>query len=167
MKEYIPAEPVSAPASTRKEVKEFRWIALITRLLDTAFPIPGTRYRFGLDPILGLLPGLGDAVSFGISGILVLAMVRHGVSRKVIILMIGNLIIDAVIGSIPLLGTIFDVGFKANKRNYLLLQKHYEEGKYQGSGTGILIGVALVLLLIFGLILFGVWQIARWILGYF
>ncbi len=118
------------------EIKELQWIEKISRYLDTAFVIPGTRFRFGLDPLLGLFPIAGDLVSFGMSAIMILSMVKHGASRKVVILMIGNIVIDTIVGSIPILGNIFDFTFKANQRNLKLLKEHQLEGKHTGSGTG-------------------------------
>ncbi len=123
------------------------WIEKLSVLLDSKFTLPGTRFKYGLDPILGLLPIVGDLTSFTISCVLIIYMARFGVSRKVLLMMAGNIIIDTVLGAIPILGNLFDFTFKANNRNVRLLKKHYEEGKYQGSGTGI------ILTILFGLIL--------------
>lgn len=144
------------------------WIDEMVRLMDKRFRIPGTRFRFGLDPILGLLPVVGDLTSFAISGGLILYMLRFGVSRKVIILMLLNISVDAIVGSIPIIGHIFDFYFKANTRNINLLRKHYEEGKYQGKGTWIIILVAGVLILMIFAFLWGIWKLIDWLvtLGY-
>lgn len=130
------------------------WIERLAVLLDSKFTIPGTRIKYGLDPILGLLPIVGDLTSFAISGALLFFMARHGASRKVIILMIGNLIIDTILGAIPLIGNIFDFSYKANSRNIKLLKKHYEEGKYQGSGKGIILMVLVALIATMVIIIF-------------
>jgi hypothetical protein len=135
--------------------------------MDNRFRVPGTKIRFGLDPIIGLFPIVGEAVTFSISSILILSMVKYGVSRKVIIKMIGNVMIDAVLGSIPLIGDLFDVAYKANYRNYKLLKEHQLEGKHSGSGTGLLIGVGLVLFVLMGLVLFGLWKLIDWVIGLF
>jgi hypothetical protein len=140
-----------------------RWLDELARLMDAKFRIPGTRFRFGLDPILGLLPGLGDAASFAVSGGLLLAMIRYGASRKVIILMLLNVLLDTTLGSIPIIGNIFDFFYKANIRNLSLLKAHYEEGKYQGSGNGILFLVAAILIGFLILMLWGTWELAEWI----
>src|SRR5690606_38688541 len=110
-------QPAKIRPSQDIPIPEFQWIDRIAYLMDAQFRIPGTRFRFGLDPILGLFPLVGDAIAYAISAILVLAMARHGVSGKVIVLMIGNILLDVIIGSIPILGSIFDFFYKANSRN--------------------------------------------------
>jgi hypothetical protein len=142
-----------------------RWIEAISTFLDSQFRLPGTDFRFGLDPILGLIPFGGSAASFAISAGLLLTMVKYGVSRKVLILMLGNLLLDATLGSIPVAGNIFDFFFKANQRNVNLLKRHYQEGKYTGSGTGILIAIALALLLILALVIYGTWKLISYLVG--
>ena len=141
---------------------ELQWIDQIARLMDSQFRIPGTKFRFGLDPILGLFPLVGDVIGYSISGILVLAMARHGVSGKVIVLMIGNILLDAIVGSIPILGNIFDFFYKANNRNIDLFKKHYHEGKYQGTGLNIIIGISLVLLGLLILLVYGIWKLLEY-----
>ena len=143
---------------------DLRWVEEITRLMDTKFRLPGTRFRFGLDPIIGLLPVVGDVVTLIISGGLVLYMVKYGASGKVVILMVINLFLDATIGSIPIIGSIFDFFYKSNTRNINLLKQHYQEGKHQGSGLGILLLVALVLLGLIFLLLWGLWTVVSWLL---
>jgi hypothetical protein len=155
----INPSPIS-PADSR-----LRWIESISTFLDNQFRVPGTNFRFGLDPILGFIPFGGSAASFAISAGLVLTMVKHGVSRKVLILMLGNLLLDATLGSIPVLGNIFDFFFKANQRNVNLLKRHYQEGKYTGSGTGIIITLAVALLVLLGGIIYGTWKLISYLVG--
>lgn len=93
--------------------------------LDSKFEIPGTGVRFGLDPILGLLPGIGDTLSAIPAGHIILTAHKLGASADVILRMIGNLVIDAVAGFVPILGDLLDVGFKANRRNVALLREHF------------------------------------------
>jgi hypothetical protein len=150
-----------------RDIHELKWIEGVINVMDNRFRVPGTNIRFGLDPIIGLFPIVGEAVTFSISSILILSMVKYGVSRKVIIRMIGNIMIDAVIGSVPLIGDLFDVAYKANQRNYKLLKEHQLEGRHQGSGTGLLIGVGLILLLLMGFVLFGLWKLIDYIIGLF
>lgn len=135
--------------------------------MDARFQIPGTRMRFGLDPVLGLVPVLGDLAGFAVSGALILYMLRFGASRKVIALMVLNATLDATIGSIPVLGWVFDAYYKANQRNIRLLKEHYHEGKHQGSGKGVIITVALVLLFLIVLLLWGLIALTRWLVGLF
>jgi hypothetical protein len=110
----------------------------IARFLDSKFVIPGTNIRFGLDPIASLFPVVGDFLTFMVSAALIHTMYNHGASRKVVIKMMLNTTLDAVIGTIPLVGTIFDIFYRSNDRNVRLLHEHYFEGKHQGSGRGIL-----------------------------
>lgn len=148
--------------SAANDAKKLKWVESIAYLMDNQFRIPGTNMRFGLDPILGLVPFLGDISTFAVSGALVLTMARHGASRAVVIRMVVNIILDLVIGTIPLLGAIFDFGFKANERNVKLLRRHYTEGKHMGSGNGFLAMVLLVLLVAVGLVIFGMVKLIGW-----
>ena len=125
-----------------------QWVEQLSKIMDSRFVIPGTNIRFGVDPILSLLPVFGDLVTFIVSGMLIYTMRKHGASGNVAIKMILNATLDAVIGAIPLVGTIFDVFYKANDRNVKLLKEHYFEGKHQGSGNGLLSLIAVVAILI-------------------
>ena len=133
---------------------KLKWVERIAHLFDDQFTLPGTKFKFGLDPIVNLFPIAGDAAGFVVGAALVLTMAKHGVSRKVLILMMLNLLIDGLVGSIPLLGTVFDFYYKANTRNIALLKAHYVEGKYQGSGTGVLITIFVVLILFLALFVY-------------
>lgn len=99
-------------------------IALVARLMDSVFSIPGTRIRFGLDPILGLLPGFGDTATAIVSAMLIAQSARYGVPRVVLARMAGNVLLNTALGSIPFLGDAFSFWFKSNVRNYDLLRKH-------------------------------------------
>ncbi|SEW25998.1 DUF4112 domain-containing protein [Halobacterium jilantaiense] len=88
--------------------------------LDDAIPVPGTNYRVGIDPLLGVLPVGGDAASGAISLYLVAESARLGVSRGKLAAMLVNVLLDTGIGSIPVVGDLFDAGWKANKRNLAL-----------------------------------------------
>ena len=156
-----PAEPAFPSPDAR-----LVWVEKIARLMDSSFTLPGTNFRFGLDPILGLLPVAGDAAGLAVSGALVLTMIRHGASRKVIILMVLNVLLDATIGAIPIIGWLFDFTYKANDRNVRLLKKHYHEGKYEGSGTGIIILVVLFFLLLMAGVIYGGVKLAGWVWDY-
>lgn len=92
-------------------------------LLDSRFSIPGTNFRFGLDAVIGLVPGLGDLLSMAISLWLVQQASRLGLSRWVRFRMLTNVAIDTVIGAIPFLGDLFDAGFKSNRRNIALARR--------------------------------------------
>jgi hypothetical protein len=142
---------------------ELKWLDTTTKLLDNQFRIPGTEIRFGFDFIIGLVPGVGDVVSLGISGMLVSVMARKGASGMVIVKMLWNILLDAVVGAIPIIGDLFDLAYRANRRNLALLKEHYEEGEHQGSATVVVI---MVLLFVIGIIIAAIYLIG-WILGTF
>lgn len=144
-----------------------QWVEKLSYLLDEQFRIPGTRFRFGLDPIMNLIPFLGDMSGFFISAALVFTMAKNGASSKIVALMSINIILDATIGAIPVIGQIFDFFYKANSKNIRLLKEHYQEGKHQGSGKGVLVAVAIVLLLLLALAIYIMWKVSEWLIGLF
>ena len=96
----------------------------VAHLLDTAFRIPGTSWRVGLDPILGLVPGLGDIATVG-PALWILDIARRvGVPRRTRMRMLAYIAADMAFGAIPLVGDIADAGFRANRRNTLLIDRH-------------------------------------------
>ncbi len=139
----------------------------MAKLLDSQFKIPGTNIRFGLDAIAGLIPFGGDAASFVASSALVLTMVRHGASGMVVLRMLINIAVDAVLGSVPLIGDLFDVAFKANDRNVQLLREQYEQGKHTGNVWPLLIVTLVVLIGLFGLLLWLLISVYQWLAAYF
>src|SRR5690606_8012079 len=143
-------------------ITEYDWIDKIANLLDSKFKIPGTSFRSGRDPVLGLIPGSGDIGTVLMSSILVLAMIRHGASGRVTALMTINVLIDTLIGGIPIVGNVFDFFFQANNRNLRLLKRHHLEGKYQGSAKKVLIITAVVMLLLLMSIIYLFWTLIVW-----
>ncbi|WP_051469833.1 DUF4112 domain-containing protein [Chelativorans sp. J32] len=99
----------------------------IARVLDSHWRIPGTSIRFGADAVAGLIPGVGDAGAGLISAYLIYRASRFGVPRSVLAIMIGNVILDTVLGSVPIAGSVFDLFFKANNRNVRHLRRHLEQ----------------------------------------
>jgi hypothetical protein len=96
----------------------------LSHLLDKAIPIPGTKFRFGLDPIIGLIPGGGDTVTGALSAYIVVEAARMGIPREILLQMVGNILLDSSAGLIPVLGDVFDLGWKSNVKNIALLEKH-------------------------------------------
>jgi hypothetical protein len=96
----------------------------LSRLLDAAFPIPGTRYRIGLDGLLGLIPGIGDSLGTLLSSYIIFAAARSGAPKQVLLRMVGNVALEGVVGLVPILGDLFDIAWKANIRNLALLRAH-------------------------------------------
>lgn len=142
---------------------QLKWVERIASVMDDKFKVPGTNFRFGLDPILNLIPFAGDVSGFVVSAALLYVMAKNGVSRKVLILMAINIAVDAVVGAIPVLGQISDFYIKANTRNIKLLKEHYREGKHTGSGNGIIVILLIVLLLIIGAALYVSYLTLTWL----
>lgn len=143
------------PPSAQERVAGLRKLA---ELLDAAFVVPGTSYRIGLDPILGLIPGLGDLVS-PVFTIAILWQSRElRVPRIVQLRMMFNVAIDALLGVVPVVGDLFDFAWKANLRNMALLERHAAGARRAAPGdwlfvsilTLAVVAVALVPFLILG-----------------
>lgn len=94
-------------------------------LMDNQFTLPGTDIRIGLDPILGLIPGIGDTISLAVSGYIIHKAHEAKVHPVLLSRMGWNVFIDWLIGLVPLVGDIFDIGFKANRKNIALLREHF------------------------------------------
>ena len=152
---YDPSKKIEGRSA---EVQSFERMA---ELMDSKFSIPGTNIRFGIDPLLSLLPVLGDLITFVISSMLIYTMYHHGASRKVVIRMMLNAGLDTIIGAVPLVGTVFDVFYRSNERNVKLLKEHYYEGKHQGSGTGLLAIIFFIALIVLGAVIYGVWKLTE------
>lgn len=105
------------------------WAEHVVKLLDDRFVVPGTNIRFGLDSLLGLIPGGGDALgSVATLSLFALALQKQ-VPREVLTRMALNVALDAAVGSVPVLGDLFDVAFKANRRNLSLIEKSLQSGQ--------------------------------------
>jgi hypothetical protein len=100
------------------------FIALVSRLMDSAFVIPGTKFRFGLDPLIGLWPGIGDGAAALTSIVLLMKSVRYGLPKIVLARMALNIVLNGTLGALPVFGDAFSFWFKSNDRNYDLLRKH-------------------------------------------
>jgi hypothetical protein len=142
------------------KVKHVEWLA---RLMDSQFKIPGTNIRFGLDPLIGLIPGIGDFAGFLISGYMLSELARNGASGFVLARMTLNIVIDALIGSIPLVGDLFDAGFKANEKNIRLMREHYIEGRHKGSAKKVIIPLLLILFIILGVLGWLGYKLVMWL----
>jgi hypothetical protein len=130
----------------------------LAALLDDIFRIPGTRIRFGLDPIVGLVPGAGDLLAAVAAAVIIFSGWRRGLARITLARMAANLAIDTVLGSIPVAGNVFDVFWKANRRNYRLLERErgqpgrrqtWRDWAFLGVLLGILGAAAALPLLVF------------------
>lgn len=135
----------------------------LAKLMDAQFRIPGTNIRFGIDALIGLVPGVGDFAAFLISGYMVSVAINKGASGFVLSRMVLNVVIDTLVGAIPILGDIFDVAFKANQRNMKLLQQHYTEGRHRGSARKVIIPVVLVVLALLVGLIWGIYKLIVWV----
>ena len=139
-----------------KHIAKVSKLRRISKVLDNAITIPGTKFSFGLDPILGLLPGGGDTITGGISAYIVVEAARMGIPREILGQMVGNILIDSFAGTIPVIGDLFDVGWKSNAKNIELLEKHLDLTEFNEgdrptrtlSDRLFIVGLILLLILI-------------------
>jgi hypothetical protein len=115
--------PGERAAGSRQLVNQ-QWLKLLSVWLDNAFVVPGTRWRFGLDPIIGLIPIVGDLATTVISLYIIAAAAQMQVPKSTLARMGLNIVIDSVVGAIPLVGNLFDFAWKANALNIQLLERH-------------------------------------------
>ncbi|MDB5491644.1 MAG: hypothetical protein JWO78_1493 [Micavibrio sp.] len=96
----------------------------LASLMDARFIIPGTNIHFGLDSLVGLIPGIGDTIGLAVSAYIVHRAMQHNLPRHIKVRMVTNIAIDWLIGAVPVVGDLFDVKWKANIRNVELLRRH-------------------------------------------
>ena len=124
----LPARPSPEPRSrtTHSSLDQASYDGLerLAWLLDSAIVVPGTRFRVGLDALIGLIPGLGDLIGTALSAYIVAAAARRGLPRSVLLRMAFNVGLEAVVGVVPILGDLFDAAWKANQRNMALLRQY-------------------------------------------
>ena len=119
----MPADRTASatPLHNTNAAADLARVQRIARLFDTRYGLPGTRLRFGLDSIIGLIPGIGDIAMMVPSAYIIAIAMRHNVPRTTLLKMVGNALIDTGVGSIPILGDLFDLFFKSHRRNADLL----------------------------------------------
>jgi hypothetical protein len=145
-------------ARDEKREAAVRRVDALAHLLDNSIPVPGTGMRFGLDALIGLVPGFGDAAGALLSSWIVLEGARLGAGFTVVVRMLLNVVIEAVVGAIPLFGDLFDAGWKANMRNIRLLHQAIDRpGATRRSSTAFVLLVFLVLAALFAGTLFLAW----------
>ena len=129
-----------------RHAAHLEWLRTWARLLDNRFQVPGTRVRFGLDPILGVLPVVGDVATVLFSGAAIVLAFRMGIPAIVQARMVVNVVIDVLVGEIPILGDLFDFAWKSNTMNLALLERHaYEVVRPSTSDWVVVIGALVVL----------------------
>ena len=117
-------EPSKADPLSGSDEARLQRLDALAELLDARFRVPGTDWRFGVDSIAGLVPGVGDMVTSAVALWVLWQGHRLGASKAILARMAGNVVVDTVFGSVPLLGDVFDVAFKSNQRNVALLRRH-------------------------------------------
>lgn len=137
-----------------------RWAVL----LDSQFRVPGTQIRFGLDAIVGLIPGLGDVSTPAFAALILVQAVRMRLPLVVQARMVLNAAIDMVLGLVPILGDLADIGFKANLRNLALLERHARPGIPPAKADYVFVIVCVILLAFIALapIALLIWVLTQW-----
>ena len=133
--------------NTREALR--RRLGRMAWLLDSAIQIPGTRFRIGLDAIVGLVPGFGDIVGVLLSSYIVREAARAGAPTSVLLHMAWNVAVEGVVGMIPFAGDVFDAAWKANQRNVALLEAHSREPQRTERSSTLVVTLVIVGLVVF------------------
>ncbi|MCB8823012.1 DUF4112 domain-containing protein [Microvirga rosea] len=134
-------EAVKTAGPTREDA--IARVTMVAKVMDSAFLIPGLNRRVGLDAVIGLVPGVGDAISAALASYIVWEAHQLGLPRWKIARMLGNVALDTALGAIPLAGDVFDVFFKANQRNLRIIHEHLgiaKRGPREIDGTATRMG---------------------------
>jgi hypothetical protein len=147
-------------AGKREEIDVI--LDLVTKVMDTIFRMPGTKFRFGVNPLIGLIPVIGDQIDAAISTAVLFGSVRHRLPKIVLVRMALNVLLNAVLQGIPIVGDLFTFFYKANRKNYELLRKHAGTGKPVARGDWIFVGgivgiIFLVAISLSLLLIYAVW----------
>lgn len=127
---------------TVKRLQRLAW------LWDSAFGIPGTRIRLGLDPLVGLVPGLGDALGAVVSAYIVLEAARFDVPGSMLLRMLVNIAIDTLLGTVPVIGDVFDIAWRSNLKNVALIEHHVADPHGARRANRIWLALVIVALLL-------------------
>lgn len=175
MKSQLPLEPevIDRRAAASPGTPDLAQLQLLAKLMDGVFVIPGLRLRFGLDAIIGLLPGLGDFATSLVTLYILQEAHRRGVSRLTLARMGSNILVDWLVGSIPLVGDAFDIFWKSNQRNVALLLEHEAVGtagsrRTTGDWIFLISLIAILLAVLAGSLTvsyFLVSSVVRWLTG--
>ncbi len=146
-------------SAARDRINKLAW------LLDSSVLVPGTKFRIGVDSLIGLIPGFGDAVGALLSSYILAEAARVGVPKATLLRMGLNVALETVVGMVPIAGDLFDMAWKANKRNARLLNAYLENPRRTVSSSRLLlfgVGIGLIVLII-GLVVLGIF-IAQWLM---
>lgn len=133
----------------------------LARLLDSSIRVPGTSFRFGLDPLIGLIPGIGDIAGVVLSTSILFSAARLGVPRATLLRMGANIAIEAVVGAVPLLGDLFDAAWRANVRNVRMIEAHVADpvGSAHSGGRWLMGAAAAIGALLLVLVAGAAWVV--------
>lgn len=162
-----PLQPVPKPERIEYPIsRRLERMRVLSRLLDTKFSLPGG-FRFGIDPIIGLIPGIGDVIAATLSTWLVYDAARLGLQKRVVARMVINVLIETAVGTVPILGTVVDAVWKANARNMRLVEANYRPNMKERSMVKMAAFALGTLVLIYGSILFVLWVFLSWLIATF
>ncbi len=133
--------PPEKKAGNREEIDVL--LGLVTKVMDTIFRVPGTKFRFGVNPLIGFIPVIGDQIDAAISTAVLFRSVRYRLPKIVLARMALNVLLNALFQGIPVVGDLFTFFFKANRQNYELLRKHAGTGKPVTRGDWIFVGAII------------------------
>ena len=154
---------INNPTKQAENQRKLKSLDKLAWLLDSSIPIPGTSRTIGLDGIIGLVPGIGDAFAGMLSGYIIIKAIIMGLPIFVIGQMVVNMVIEGVIGVIPFFGDIFDFIFKSNRRNVRLMQNYLEDPKETAErSASSVIGFLVVLFFVFLLTIWLIFKVLGW-----
>ncbi|WP_380681219.1 DUF4112 domain-containing protein [Salinigranum sp. GCM10025319] len=153
------------PMGFRDVEAELAALRRLAHALDDLFEVPGTNYRVGLDPLIGLLPGIGDVPTSVASAYIVAQAAALGVPRATLARMLLVVVVDSVVGSVPLVGDLFDAVWKANSRNIALLEARVDDPEAATTDRRFVLVVTALLALVFLAVSLGAVVVAWWALG--
>jgi hypothetical protein len=147
MRTTVQGEVISPRTKRGQKMFDDEHLDILSHILDDFIRIPGTSIRFGLDGIVGFIPGVGDAIGGIASCIIIIAAWVRGVPSPVLARMVANVAIEVVVGAVPVLGDLFDIAWRANRRNYALLTGSvYEPRKHTRQSWWFLAGLCVFLM---------------------
>jgi hypothetical protein len=155
----------AAPAAVPDEAEARRRLHKLAHVLDSAIPLPGG-YRIGVDGFLGLVPGIGDITGAALSSYIIAEAHRLGTPKVVLLRMLVNMLVETLVGVIPVVGDLFDFAWKANRRNVALLEQHMDRPREVRRQSAWMIGVILGTLVLLTIAVFALMlALLRWLLA--
>jgi Domain of unknown function (DUF4112) len=151
--------PKPAPSNSRSKRStetELAQLRQLSHLWDQAIAIPGTKWRIGLESIIGLLPIGGDWIGLVMSSYILFHAVKFNLPRSIMVRMVINILIDAIVGAVPILGDLFDTTWKANTKNVNLLEAHLKSPQKNQSADKLMLWLLFIGCILFVVLLFGI-----------